>query len=1370
MKEQEPGATGPAPPPKTPGALRKALRWTVLSVGGALGAAILIVAAFVIFRIPIDLSGLRGTAERLASEATGRVVGIDGAITLRPAPWPTVRIEGVRMGNPRGWPEGDFASLDSARAQVGILRLLKGEIRVGEIGIDGLRVRMDVNAEGEANWLFEAPGEAPAPEPELREEAGDTAPALRFVEFERLELRDMSVTYRDARTGEVFEATFDEVSGGAGHLEPMELFINGTARAAPFSVKLTGGSLDAFIYGEEPWPIELVTEIAGTNLTVAGEVRDPMRRAEIDLDFDFQGPAVKNLENLLGTALPPIRSFALQGHMNGAAGLFRIDGLKGSAGDTEFTGGLVADATGERPRLTGSLDIRSIDAGPLSAALDTLEDEQPAAAEPAREPAKPQGPAAPRDPLDLDEPVLILDPLRTFDAEFNVTIHEVANSPIGLRDASLKTVVADGGLTALMAVTVADVPFAGEIRVAPDTGGTPAVDVSLSAARADIGELARLLLNAEGVEGGFETAEVSFSARGETIRLLAESAELRSSIAAASLSYGNVAGGRPVKFTLDAADMVMPALDRSRIAARGTLLGEPFSLQASGGNFLDSYVDRKWPLELSATGGGARLRVDGTVVGDRHGVGTSLNFDLSGRRIGGLAAWTGVSPRARERYRLRGGFAITGVEKRLSIREARIGDTALSGDVGVRREGEDVVSFVDVRATVIDARQLAGLAPASDERTGSTAKAQPSEPPEQPAPPARRQQLAIDVPIMPYGIEIFDTDIDVAIDRIKLDPADVTGVAFSTKVRDGHVERAPFRATVAGATLAGTMAADLRGADPAVDLVLRSEDVNVGTLLEYLGVAEGLDLTAGRFDLRLAMRGASTREILERSEFSAGIRNGRWTIKDPNMEGVVDIAVSEATIGARRGKPVTLSLDGRLDAARLKITLTTDSLASFANRKDKLRMDLGVAMPGTDLRLTGTAPLPVQADDLHFTLDLSGEKLSGVNDLLNVSLPPIGPYRLTGDFGSRASGYYVDKLRLKVAGSTLNGTLDFSTASHPPRLTVDLDAERIQLDDFDTGAWSPLDESETPAPVDRTARKAAAAQRTVKKARAVLSPEVMRAIDARLTLDVREVLSGQDPLGRGSLVATLEDGRAQVDPLILDIPGGSVNVGFALEPTATDVGLEARASIDRLDYGILARRIDPASVVGGIISADVDLTTRGRDLDNVMDASNGHIDFAIWPKNLDARLFDLWAVNLFVAMMPSLDSETRSKVNCLVARFNLRDGIMRPSALLIDSTNIQASGDGVIDFRSDTIDFRAVPEPKRPQMFSARTPVRVRGRIPDIKVALGTGAIIGTIIRMVTSPVVVPFQWIFTESEPADGQAACQRAWGRPPPGPTPAG
>ena len=34
-----------------------------------------------------------------------------------------------------------------------------------------------------------------------------------------------------------------------------------------------------------------------------------------------------------------------------------------------------------------------------------------------------------------------------------------------------------------------------------------------------------------------------------------------------------------------------------------------------------------------------------------------------------------------------------------------------------------------------------------------------------------------------------------------MDPADIADVSLKTRVRDGHVEKAPFRLVVAGATL-----------------------------------------------------------------------------------------------------------------------------------------------------------------------------------------------------------------------------------------------------------------------------------------------------------------------------------------------------------------------------------------------------------------------------------------------------------------------------------------------------------------------------------------------------------------------------------------
>ena len=104
---------------------------------------------------------------------------------------------------------------------------------------------------------------------------------------------------------------------------------------------------------------------------------------------------------------------------------------------------------------------------------------------------------------------------------------------------------------------------------------------------------------------------------------------------------------------------------------------------------------------------------------------------------------------------------------------------------------------------------------------------------------------------------------------------------------------------------------------------------------------------------------------------------------------------------------------------------------------------------------------------------------------------------------------------------------------------------------------------------------------------------------------------------------------------------------------------------------------------------------------------------------------------------------------------------MEPSILLIDSTRVQASSTGVIDFKSETIDFQVVPQAKRPQLFSAQTPLRVQGNFSDFDVGIRPGALLGTTIRIITSPVVVPFQWVFTKRPAADGEAACQRAWGR---------
>ena len=62
-------------------------------------------------------------------------------------------------------------------------------------------------------------------------------------------------------------------------------------------------------------------------------------------------------------------------------------------------------------------------------------------------------------------------------------------------------------------------------------------------------------------------------------------------------------------------------------------------------------------------------------------------------------------------------------------------------------------------------------------------------------------------------------------------------------------------------------------------------------------------------------------------------------------------------------------------------------------------------------------------------------------------------------------------------------------------------------------------------------------------------------------------------------------------------------------------------------------------------------------------------------------------------------------------------------------------------------------------MFSAKTPVKVAGKFSDFGVGVPGGALAGTLLRMMSSPVTTPFKWVCSEKPAADGREACDYAW-----------
>ncbi len=279
------------------------------------------------------------------------------------------------------------------------------------------------------------------------------------------------------------------------------------------------------------------------------------------------------------------------------------------------------------------------------------------------------------------------------------------------------------------------------------------------------------------------------------------------------------------------------------------------------------------------------------------------------------------------------------------------------------------------------------------------------------------------------------------------------------------------------------------------------------------------------------------------------------------------------------------------------------------------------------------------------------------------------------------------------------------------------------------------------------------------RARALLNPETLGSLDARLALAVEQVLLGQDRLGRGSLLVTLEDARLQIDPLEVELPGGSAEARFLYHPGGGAVVLELAAKVEELDYGVLARRIDPDSPVGGRLSLDLDLKARGDSVDALLNNGQGHLDFGLWPEQLEADLFELWAVNVISALMTEMDKDEASKVNCVIARFQLTDGVMNDRVIFADTTKMRIEGSAKVDFHERTLKIKAAPKAKNPEFFSLAVPVGLSGKFDDFGISINPVVLTGKTVAFVTSPLHVPLRRLFKRKKPEDGAQACAEAW-----------
>ena len=353
--------------------MRLLLRIALGLIAMVIVAAIALAIAVTVLFKPKDYQPLLVEAVR---ESTGRTLQIEGDLGLQLFPCCSVALGRSSLGNPPGFPEAPFASVENASLSLQVWPLLlRQEVLIGRISLDGLDVNLLRSADGRTNWEFDAPqAETAGPEAAATHQPSAFNVAGLNVRTGRISYRDETAKSAyvadeiDLKTGAIaagesfdIEAALrltDETDGTSARLK-----LKSTAQAAADGerITLTGPVLEITASGAQVPGKELQARLSASALAVAMAATTRLEFAQLTSELALRGmpsPAGDLRGNLsAGTAVIEL----------GPSTEFVAPALDV---DMELRGeGIPGDAIG----ITGSLKTLAVDLDKLRGGVESLQ-------------------------------------------------------------------------------------------------------------------------------------------------------------------------------------------------------------------------------------------------------------------------------------------------------------------------------------------------------------------------------------------------------------------------------------------------------------------------------------------------------------------------------------------------------------------------------------------------------------------------------------------------------------------------------------------------------------------------------------------------------------------------------------------------------------------------------------------------------------------------------------------------------------------------------------------------------------------------------------------------------------------------------------
>ncbi|MBF7728536.1 AsmA family protein [Pseudomonas sp. N040] len=446
----------------------------------------------------IDPNDYKDEIRQLARDKANLELTLNGPIGWSLFPWLGIELHDATLAS-AATPQQPFADLQLLGLSVRVLPLLRREVQMSDVRIEGLRLNLQRDQQGRGNWeglgrpapASAAPALTAAANPAV---AGSAAPAKDAarplqLDIDSLNIRNASIDYADARSGKHYTLENLQLSSGSiressaipfklfTHLNLSEPQLRGQAELSAklrFDRQLQRYQLeDAQLSGEvsgEPLQGKTLTfatqgqllldqaagiaewnslKLTANQLRALGEIKvyDLGQAPRLSGGLSIAELNLRDFLTGIGVTLPPMADpaslsrFELVSRLGGTLGAPALQELKLKLDDSSSSGQLeITDLTRRAVRLQLKTDHLDLDRYLPPVARDSggaLAAEVKATLASASKQGNSALPAAPTQQAWSESPVFPVERLRQLDLQLDLDFAELGVKKLPLEDASL---------------------------------------------------------------------------------------------------------------------------------------------------------------------------------------------------------------------------------------------------------------------------------------------------------------------------------------------------------------------------------------------------------------------------------------------------------------------------------------------------------------------------------------------------------------------------------------------------------------------------------------------------------------------------------------------------------------------------------------------------------------------------------------------------------------------------------------------------------------------------------------------------------------------------------------------------------------------